>query len=49
MESQIFVENNPSTGKSNSYQVIIFGNKNTKIKMSEQQSNLHIILEKKIR
>ena len=31
MESQIFVENNPSTGKSNSYQVIIFGNKNTKI------------------
>ena len=47
MESQIFVENNPSTGKSNSYQVIIFGNKNTKIKMSEQQSNLHIILEKK--
>ena len=47
MESQIFVENNPSNGKTNSYQVIIFGNKNTKIKMSEQQSNLHIILEKK--
>jgi hypothetical protein len=47
MESQIFVENNPSTGKFNAYQVIIFGNKNTKIKMSEQQSNSHIILEKK--
>ena len=47
MESQIFVENDPSTGKFNAYQVIIFGNKNTKIKMSEQQSNSHIILEKK--
>jgi len=47
MESQIYVENNPSTGKCNSYQLITFGNKNTKIKMSDQQSNLHIILEKK--
>ena len=47
MESQIYVENNPSTGKCNSYQIIIFGNKNTKIKMSEQQTNYHIILEKK--
>ena len=47
MEKQILSEINPSTGITNSYVIIIFGNKNLKIKLQEQYSNLHIITEKK--
>ena len=37
----------PETGTTNSYFEMILGNKNTKIQFKEQQTNLHIILEKK--
>ena len=47
MEKQIFTEINPKKGTTTSYFITIFGNKNTKIKISELQSNMHIILEKK--
>ena len=47
MEKQIFNEINPKTGTISTYFVMIFGNKNIKIKVSDQQTNLHIILEKK--
>ena len=47
MKNQIFNELDPSTGISNSYLEITFGNKNIKVKSSEEYSNLHIILEKK--
>ena len=46
-EKQIFTEINPKKGTTTSYFISIFGNKNTKIKISKQQSNMHIILEKK--
>ena len=36
-----------STGKTTSYFIIIFGNKNTILRLADQQTNLHIILEKK--
>ena len=49
MEKQILTEINPSNGIISSYAVIIFGNKNLKIKISEQRSNMHIMTEKKIR
>ena len=47
MQKQIINELDPRTGKSSSYFIITFGGVNRKIKTSEQQSNLHIILEKK--
>ena len=47
MEKQILSEIDPSTGISRSYVVIIFGNKNLKIKLNDQYSNLHIVIEKK--
>ena len=47
MEKQILTEINPSTGITNSYVVIIFGNKNLKIKLQKQYSNLHIVTERK--
>ena len=47
MEKQIFTEINPEKGTTTSYFITIFGNKNTKIKVSEQHSNMHIILEKR--
>ena len=47
MEKQILTEINPSTGITNSYVIIIFGNKNLKIKLQEQYSNLHIVTERK--
>ena len=49
MQKKIFNEIDPFTGKICSYFNLIFGNINRKIKTSEQQSNLHIILEKKNR
>ena len=47
MEKQIFNEINPKTGTISTYFVMIFGNKNIEIKVADQQTNLHIILEKK--
>jgi len=47
MEKQILTEINPSTGITNSYFILIFGNKNLKMKMEDQYSNLHIITDKK--
>ena len=47
MEKQILTEINPSNGITSSYAVLIFGNKNLKIKINEQHSNMHIITEKK--
>ena len=49
MEKQIFIENDPSTGIVSLYTISIFGNRNTKIKSGENYSNLHIIIEKKIK
>ena len=47
MKKQILSEMNPAKGITNSYFVMEFGNKNTKIKVDDQQTNLHIILERK--
>ena len=47
IKKQIFNEINPKTGSISTYFVMIFGNKNIKIKVADQQTNLHIILEKK--
>ena len=47
MKNQIFNELDPSTGISDSYSVMTFGNINNVIKASKAYSNLHIILEKK--
>ena len=47
MQKQIFNEINPKKGTISTYFVMIFGNKNIKIKVDDQQTNLHIILEKK--
>ena len=47
MQQQLFNELDPKTGLSNSYFIMTFGNINRKIKSSPQQSNLHIIIEKK--
>ena len=47
MEKQILSEIIPSNGITTSYAVILFGNKNLKIKINEQHSNMHIITEKK--
>ena len=49
MRGQIFNELDPSTGIGYSYFIMTFGMKNNKIKTKEQYSNLHIILEKKIK
>ena len=46
MESQIYTEINPSTGRLDVYTIMNFGNKNSKIKIEEQISNNHIILER---
>ena len=47
MQKQIYNEMKPSTGITESYFIMTFGNINKKIKASEQQSNLHIILDRK--
>ena len=47
MGKQIFTEISPDKGTTTSYFVMVFGNKNIKIKLNEQHSNLHIILERK--
>ena len=47
MQKQIINEIEPKTGKSSTYYIMTFGELNKKIKIFEQQSNLHIILEKK--
>ena len=47
MEGQIFTEITPSSGKTTSYFVLVFGKINSKIKLSDQYSNLNILLEKK--
>jgi hypothetical protein len=47
MEKQIYTEINPSTGIVNTYFIITFGNKNLKMKMADQYSNMHIITERK--
>ena len=47
MQKQIFTEINPEKGTTDAYFVMIFGNINTKIKIDEQHTNLHILLEKK--
>ena len=47
MQKQITNELDPKTGKSSTYYIMTFGEVNKKIKIFEQQSNLHIILEKK--
>ena len=46
MESQIYSEINPATGRLDVYTIMNFGNKNSKIKVKEQISNNHIILER---
>ena len=46
MEGQIYSEINPSTGKMSVYSIINFGNKNSKIKINDQKSNIHITLER---
>ena len=46
MEGQTFSEINPSTGVLDVYSILSFGNQNSKIKIQEQISNMHIILER---
>ena len=46
MEGQMYSEINPATGKMSVYSIINFGNKNSKIKIKDQISNTHIILER---
>ena len=46
MESQMYSEINPSTGRLDVYTIMKFGNKNSKIKVKEQISNNHIIIER---
>ena len=47
MQKKIYNEMIPSTGITESYFVMTFGNINKKIKASEQKSNMHIILDRK--
>ena len=47
MEGQIFAENDPSKGITTSYFVVKFGNKNVKMKIEDQHTNIHIILDRK--
>lgn len=49
MIGNIVNEIQPSTGKAKTYFDMIYGSKHIKIKMEEQMTNLHIILEKKIK
>jgi hypothetical protein len=46
MEGQMFSEINPSNGRFDVYSILNFGNKNSKIKVKEQISNTHIVLER---
>ena len=46
MEGQMYSEIDPSTGKLSVYTLMKFGNKNSKIKVQDQISNAHIILER---
>ena len=46
MQGHIYSEINPSNGRMDVYAVIGFGNLNTKIKIKEQISNYHIILDR---
>ena len=47
MAKEISTEINPSTGITDTYFVSIFGNKNLKIKMDSQYTNMHIITKNK--
>ena len=47
MQQQLYNEIDPKTGLSKSYFIMTFGNINRKLNTSPQQSNLHIIIEKK--
>jgi len=47
MQQQMYNELDPRTGLGESYFIMTFGNINRKIKSPPQQSNLHIIIEKK--
>ena len=42
----MYTEIDPSTGKLNVYSIMSFGNKNMKIKVKDQRSNNHLILER---
>ena len=46
MEGQMYTEIDSSTGKLNVYSIMSFGNKNSKIKVKDQISNTHLILER---
>jgi len=46
MEGQMYSEIDSSTGRLSVYSIINFGNKNSKIKVEDQKSNTHIILER---
>ena len=47
MQKQILNEINPRKGTTSTYFVMTFGNVNFKVKVADQQTNLHIILEQK--
>ena len=47
MDKQLYIENDPSTGIVSIYGISSFGNKNTKIKVGDSYSNLHIIIDRK--
>ena len=47
MEGQMFSEVDPSTGTTTSYFVMKFGNKNSKMNIEEQHTNMHLILDRK--
>ena len=49
MQKLIFNENNPKQGTTLTYFAMKFGNKIIKVKVVDQQSNLHIILEKTVK
>ena len=46
MEGQMYTEIDSSTGKLNVYSIMSFGNKNSKIKVKDQRSNTHLILDR---
>ena len=46
MEGQMYSEINPATGKARVYSITNFGNKNRKLKLKDQITNTHIILER---
>ena len=46
MEGQMYSEIEPSTGKTRVYSITSFGNRNSKVKLKDQISNTHIIIER---